>query len=132
MTFYASHTRELRVLIVDDFAPMCELVGRSLVSLGISSISMAAGAVDAVQQIKEGAHFDLIIADWNMPNMTGLELLQYVRSEQKLKDTPFLMITAEATKQNLIDAVKAGVSQYIVKPFTPAALEEKIEAILPK
>lgn len=132
MTFYASHTRELRVLIVDDFAPMRELVGRSLASLGISSISMAAGAVDAVQQMKHGEHFDLIIADWNMPNMTGLELLQYIRSEQKLKDTPFLMITAEATKQNLIDAVKAGVSQYIVKPFTPAALEEKIEAILPK
>lgn len=132
MTFCTSQHRELRVLIVDDFAPMRELVGRSLASLGISSISMAAGGVDAVQQIKDGEQFDLIIADWNMPNMTGLELLQYVRSEQELKDTPFLMITAEATKQNLIDAVKAGVSQYIVKPFTPAALEEKIEAIIPK
>lgn len=93
---------------------------------------MATGAVDAVRQIEAGGEFDLIISDWNMPNMTGLELLNYVRTEKQLKNIPFLMITAEAQRENIIEAAKAGVSQYIVKPFTEEALQEKIESILPK
>ena len=93
---------------------------------------MATGAVDAVRQIEAGGEFDLIISDWNMPNMTGLELLNYVRTEKQIKNIPFLMITAEAQRENIIEAAKAGVSQYIVKPFTEEALQEKIESILPK
>ena len=86
MVLSASRTKELHLLFVNYFAPMRELAGRSLASLGVSSVSMAADDVDAVQQIKNGEHFDLIISDWNMPNMMGLELLECARSEQKLKD----------------------------------------------
>jgi two-component system chemotaxis response regulator CheY len=124
--------QELKVLIVDDFASMRDLIRKSLMRLGFSKITMATGAVDAVRQIEAGGEFDLIISDWNMPNMTGLELLNYVRTEKQLKNTPFLMITAEAQRENIIEAAKAGVSQYIVKPFTEEALQEKIESILPK
>ena len=124
--------QELKVLIVDDFASMRDLIRKSLMRLGFSKISMATGAVDAVRQIEAGGEFDLIISDWNMPNMTGLELLNYVRTEKQLKNIPFLMITAEAQRDNIIEAAKAGVSQYIVKPFTEEALQEKIESILPK
>jgi two-component system chemotaxis response regulator CheY len=124
--------QELKVLIVDDFASMRDLIRKSLLRLGFSKISMATGAVDAVRQIEAGGEFDLIISDWNMPNMTGLELLNYVRTEKQLKNIPFLMITAEAQRENIIEAAKAGVSQYIVKPFTEEALQEKIESILPR
>ena len=124
--------QELKVLIVDDFASMRDLIRKSLMRLGFSKITMATGAVDAVRQIEAGGEFDLIISDWNMPNMTGLELLNYVRTEKQLKNIPFLMITAEAQRENIIEAAKAGVSQYIVKPFTEEALQEKIESILPK
>jgi two-component system chemotaxis response regulator CheY len=124
--------QELKVLIVDDFASMRDLIRKSLMRFGFSKITMATGAVDAVRKIEAGGEFDLIISDWNMPNMTGLELLNYVRIEKQLKNIPFLMITAEAQRENIIEAAKAGVSQYIVKPFTEEALQEKIESILPK
>ena len=132
MPISEDQNQELKVLVVDDFASMRDLIRKSLTRLGFSQISMATGAVDAVRQIEAGEQFDLIISDWNMPNMTGLELLNYVRAEKQLENVPFLMITAEAQRENIIEAAKAGVSQYIVKPFTEEALQEKIKSILPK
>ena len=105
----SEQNQDLKVLVVDDFASMRGMIQNALVMLGFAKISMANGAVDAVKQIEAGAEFDLIISDWNMPNMTGLELLQYVRSAKQLKDVPFLMVTAEAQRENIIEAAKAGV-----------------------
>ncbi len=122
----------MRILIVDDFASMRQIVRKSLSSLGFENISEAAGAVDAVRKIEDGERFELIISDWNMPNMTGLDLLTFVRSNSIMSKTPFLMITAEASRENIIEAAKAGVSQYIVKPFTSEGLQQKLETILSK
>lgn len=124
--------KQMRILIVDDFASMRQIIRKTLVSLGFENISEAAGAVDAVRKIKEGEQFEFIISDWNMPNMTGLELLTYVRGSDQLGRVPFLMITAEAHRENIIQAAKAGVSQYIVKPFTAEALQQKLETIFSK
>lgn len=124
--------KKMHILVVDDFASMRQIIRKTLVSLGFENISEAAGAVDAVRKIQEGEDFQFIISDWNMPNMTGLEFLTYVRSSEKMKKVPFLMITAEAQKENIIQAAKAGVSQYIVKPFTAESLQQKLESIFSK
>jgi two-component system chemotaxis response regulator CheY len=118
--------KDLKFLIVDDFASMRQVIRKTLVSFGFYNIYEAAGALDAVRKIEAGETFEFIISDWNMPNMNGLELLNYVRSSPNLKKVPFLMITAEASRENIIQAAKAGVSQYIVKPFTAEDLNEKI------
>jgi two-component system chemotaxis response regulator CheY len=124
--------KAMKILVVDDFAAMRQLVKKSLQQLGFNNVAEAAGAVDAVRKMESGEKFDFIISDWNMPNMTGLELLTYVRSEDGMKKVPFLMITAEAQKENIIQAAKAGVSQYIVKPFTAESLQQKLETIFPR
>ena len=121
--------RKMKILVVDDFASMRVIIKKALTALGFENISEAAGAVDAVRKIEAGENFDFIISDWNMPDMSGLELLTYIRSGEKMKATPFLMVTAEAQRENIINAAKAGVSQYIVKPFTSESLQEKIETI---
>ncbi|MFN4896957.1 MAG: response regulator [Pseudomonadota bacterium] len=124
--------KKMRILIVDDFASMRQIVRKTLVSLGFENISEAAGAVDAVRKIQDGERFEFIISDWNMPNMTGLEFLNYIRGSDAMGKIPFLMITAEAQRENIIQAAKAGVSQYIVKPFTAEALQQKVEQIFAK
>ena len=124
--------KNMRILIVDDFANMRHVMRKTLLSLGFSNISEAAGGEDAVRRIEAGEEFDFIISDWNMPYMSGLDLLKYVRGAEKIQKVPFLMITAEAKRDNIIDAAKAGVSQYIVKPFTTESLQEKIETIFAK
>jgi two-component system chemotaxis response regulator CheY len=124
--------KQMRILIVDDFASMRQIIRKTLVSLGFENISEAAGAVDAVHKIEKGEQFEFVISDWNMPNMTGLEFLSYVRGSEKMARVPFLMITAEAHRENIIQAAKAGVSQYIVKPFTAEALQQKLETIFAK
>jgi two-component system chemotaxis response regulator CheY len=124
--------KEIRILIVDDFASMRQIVRKSLSALGFNNVSEAAGALDAVRKIEAGEQYDFIISDWNMPNMTGLELLTYIRGSDKMGRVPFLMITAEAQRENIIQAAKAGVSQYIVKPFTAEALQQKLDSIFHK
>ena len=124
--------RKMRILIVDDFANMRHVMRKTLLELGYTNVSEAAGGADAVRKIEEGERFDLIISDWNMPQMTGLDLLKYVRAAEKVGKTPFLMVTAEAKRDNIINAAKAGVSQYIVKPFTSESLQEKIETMFAK
>ncbi|HFC98309.1 MAG TPA: response regulator [Thermosulfurimonas dismutans] len=118
----------MRVLVVDDFATMRKIIKNILTQLGFRNIIEADDGTTA-WEILQKEPVDLIISDWNMPKMSGLELLKKVRADEKLKDIPFLMVTAEAQKENIIEAVKYKVSQYIVKPFTPETLKEKLEKI---
>ncbi|MBI4773287.1 MAG: chemotaxis response regulator CheY [Deltaproteobacteria bacterium] len=120
-----------RFLVVDDFATMRKIVRNLLRQLGYQHIDEAEDGVVALRKLKS-TKYDMIICDWNMPNMTGIELLREVRSDESLKVIPFLMVTAEANKENVIEAVKAGVSNYIVKPFTADTLSGKIDAVLKK
>ena len=122
--------RSARVLVVDDFATMRRIVKNILTQLGYKDIIEADDGTTA-QEILNQEKIDLIISDWNMPKMTGLELLKYVRSTPDLADIPFIMVTAEAQQDNIILAVKAKVSQYIVKPFTADTLGEKIDKVMP-
>ncbi|MBW1974789.1 MAG: chemotaxis response regulator CheY [Deltaproteobacteria bacterium] len=126
-----SNYKDLTVLVVDDFATMRRIIRNILRDLGFQRILEAEDGTAAVG-ILQTQKVDLIISDWNMPKMTGLELLKWVRSNEDTKDLPFLMVTAEAQKENVIEAVKAKVSNYIVKPFTAQTLAEKLEKILPK
>ncbi|MEA3359341.1 MAG: chemotaxis response regulator CheY [Thermodesulfobacteriota bacterium] len=118
----------MKVLIVDDFATMRRIVKNILRQLGFTDISEADDGKTALQALKK-EKFDLILSDWNMPEMPGIELLKAVRSDDELKDIPFLMVTAEADKGNIVEAVKLGVSNYVVKPFTAETISEKLEKI---
>jgi len=120
----------MRILVVDDFSTMRRIIKNILRQLGYNNIVEADDGTAAVG-ILEREKIDFIISDWNMPQMTGIELLRHVRQTEQLKDTPFLMVTAEAQQENIIEAVKAKVSNYIVKPFTADTLQEKIEKIFP-
>ncbi len=120
----------IKVLVVDDFATMRRIVRGVLKQLGFTKIVEAADGNDAFDTLKKEADIKLIVSDWNMPNMNGLELLKAVRGDDNFKNIPFVMVTAEGMKENVIEAVKAGVSNYIVKPFTPEALGEKLQAVL--
>jgi two-component system chemotaxis response regulator CheY len=117
-----------KFLVVDDFATMRRIIRNLLRQLGYSKIEEAEDGAVALRKLKSQP-FDMVICDWNMPNMTGIELLREVRADDAIKETPFLMVTAEAIKENIIEAVKAGVSNYIVKPFTADVLSSKIDAI---
>ena len=123
--------KDLTVLIVDDFLTMRRIVRKILRDLDFQNIIEAEDGSAALDVLKR-TKVDLIVSDWNMPRMTGLELLKQVRSTESIKDTPFLMVTAEAQKENIVEAVKARVSNYIVKPFTAATLEEKLAKIVPR
>ena len=118
----------MKVLVVDDFATMRRIVKGVLKQLGFNDIIEAEDGAMALKELQK-EKVGLIVSDWNMPNMTGLDLLKAVRSDTKLKDTPFLMVTAEGQKENVVQAVQAGVSNYIVKPFTPETFSAKLEKI---
>ena len=121
----------LTVLVVDDFSTMRRIVRNILRDLEFKNIIEAEDG-DAAVTILKTQKVDLIVSDWNMPKMTGLDLLKWVRSNEKTAKLPFLMVTAESQKENIIEAVKARVSNYVVKPFTAATLGEKLEKILPQ
>ena len=118
----------MKILIVDDFATMRRILKNILKQIGFINISEADDGTTALEAMSK-TQFDLVISDWNMPKMTGLELLKTIRSSSEFKEIPVLMVTAEAQKQNVIEAVKAGVSNYVVKPFTADAIIEKLEKI---
>jgi two-component system chemotaxis response regulator CheY len=118
----------MKILIVDDFATMRRILKNILKQIGFTNIIEADDGATAVEELKK-TKVDLIISDWNMPKMTGIELLKHVRANEAYKNLPFLMVTAEAQKQNVIDAVQAGVSNYVVKPFTAEAISEKLQKI---
>ncbi len=119
----------IKVLVVDDFATMRRILKNILKQLGFKNLVEADDGTTAWDVLEE-QEIDLVLADWNMPKMTGLELLKKVRASDKYAKVPFLMVTAEAQKQNVIEAVQAGVSNYVVKPFTAEAISEKLEKIL--
>lgn len=121
--------KSIRILIVDDFATMRKVIRNLLKQVGYENIVEAEDGAIALRTLK-AQKVDFVISDWNMPNMSGLELLKAVRADEELNSTPFLMVTAEALQENVIAAVKAGVSNYIVKPFTAEVLNSKIEKIL--
>jgi two-component system, chemotaxis family, chemotaxis protein CheY len=121
--------KNIKVLIVDDFATMRKVVRNLLKQVGYEDIVEAEDGVMALKALKS-QKIDVIVSDWNMPNMSGFELLKAVRADADLSKTPFLMVTAEALQDNVVAAVKAGVSNYIVKPFTAEVLNEKIKKIM--
>ena len=120
---------ETRVLIVDDFATMRRIVKGALKQLGFKNIIEADDGTTALKELKK-ERVDLILCDWNMPKMNGLELLKLIRKDDNLKQIPFIMVTAEGQKANVVEAVQAGVSSYVIKPFTPDTLKEKIQRVL--
>ena len=118
----------MRVLIVDDFATMRRIVRNVLKQIGFTNMAEAENGKAALKVLKK-ENIDLILCDWNMPEMPGIDLLKAIRSDDELKKIPFVMVTAEAQKDNIIEAVKAGVNSYIVKPFTPETVNEKLNII---
>jgi len=125
---FMSANKDMRILIVDDFSTMRRILKNILRQLGFQNIIEADDGSTAVDLLKS-EEVDMIICDWNMPNMTGIEFLKHVRQTEELKDIPFLMVTAEAQQENIIEAVKAKVSHYVVKPFTAETLGAKIEKV---
>ena len=117
-----------KVLVVDDSAVMRQIIKKNLKELGFADLTEAEDGAVGLKKAGE-APLDLIVSDWNMPNMTGLEFLKAVRADDSLKGIAFIMVTSEADKEKIMEAVQAGVSQYIVKPFNAVQLEEKIKAI---
>jgi two-component system chemotaxis response regulator CheY len=118
----------MKVLIVDDFATMRRILKNILRQIGFANISEADDGTTAIKELKE-EKYDLVLCDWNMPQMPGIELLTKMKSDDELKDIPFVMVTAEAKKDNILEAVKAGVSSYIVKPFTAETIGEKLKKV---
>ena len=123
--------KNLKFLVVDDFSTMRRIVRNLLKELGYTNVDEAEDGVAALQKLK-GSNFQFVVTDWNMPNMTGIELLKAIRADASLKHLPVLMITAEAKKENIIEATQSGASGYIVKPFTAGTLEEKMGKIFEK
>ncbi|SMO48210.1 two-component system, chemotaxis family, response regulator CheY [Balnearium lithotrophicum] len=121
---------DINILVVDDMAAMRKILRTLLTQLGFKNIDEAEDGKQALEKLRQNPDkYGLVITDWNMPNMTGIELVQAIRSDKRLKHLPILMVTAEAKKENVLTAIKAGVNNYIVKPFTAETLKEKIEAI---
>jgi len=123
--------KNMRVLLVDDIKSMRTLIKGILFKLGLHKVVDAADGNEALSVLKT-EKIDFIISDWNMPKMDGLELLKKVRENPDYKSTPFLMITAENSKDRVVEAIQAGTSDFIAKPFTEGTLREKIESILSK
>ena len=122
---------KMKFLVVDDFSTMRRIVKNILKQLGYENIEEAEDGAQAYSKLKSG-NFEFVVSDWNMPNMDGLELLKKIRSDDELKHLPVLMVTAEAEKDKVITAIQAGVSNYVVKPFTAEVLKEKMDRIFEK
>ena len=122
---------KLRFLVVDDFSTMRRIVRNLLKEVGHTEVEEADDGTVALARLK-AEKFDFVISDWNMPNMTGIDLLKAMRADAALKHLPVLMVTAEAKKENIVEAAQAGANGYVVKPFTAATLDEKISKILNK
>lgn len=120
---------DMKILLVDDFSTMRRIIKNLLKDIGYTNVEEADDGDVALKKLQE-VDFDFVISDWNMPKMTGIDLLKAVRADGKLKGIPFLMVTAEAKPENVTEALEAGVNNYIVKPFTSAVLKEKIDKIL--
>ena len=122
---------DMSILVVDDFSTMRRIIKGLLGDLGFSKVTEADDGLTALPLLKAG-NFDLLITDWNMPGMQGVELLRQVRADQRLKKLPVLMLTAEAKREQIVEAAQAGVNGYVIKPFTAATLKDKIDKIFGK
>ena len=118
------------ILVVDDYKTMIRIIRNLLKQLGFDNVDEAADGQEALQKMQGGSRFGLVISDWNMEPMTGYELLKQVRGDDKLKGTPFIMITAESKTENVIAAKRAGVNNYIVKPFNAATLKSRMASVI--
>ena len=121
----------MKFLVVDDFATMRRIVRNLLKELNFANVDEAEDGVIALQKLSLN-RFDFVVSDWNMPNMSGIDLLKAIRADATLKHLPVLMVTAEAKKENIIAAAQAGANGYVVKPFTAATLDEKLSKIFEK
>ena len=125
-----------KFLVVDDFTTMRKIIKKVLTELGYNNVDEADDGKTAWPKLQEaaqaGAPFDFVVSDWNMPGMTGIDLLKACKSDPKLKDIPFMLVTAESEQKNIIEAAKSGVSDYVVKPFNAQTLKGKLEKIWAK
>ena len=121
--------KRMRILVVDDFQTMRRIIINLLRQLGFTNVVEAQDGQLALEKVKDDS-IDLVISDWNMPNMTGLDFLKALRASEEYKDLPFIMVTAEGKKENVIAAVQAGVNNYIVKPFNAATLKQKLSKVI--
>ena len=122
-------SKNLKFLVVDDFSTMRRIVRNLLNDLGYANVAEADDGKSALPMLQAGG-FDFLVTDWNMPGMPGLDLLKAVRADPKLAKMPVLMLTAEAKREQIIEAAQAGVNGYVIKPFTAITLKEKIDKIL--
>lgn len=120
--------KNIKILVVDDFSTMRRIIKNLLRDLGFNNTSEADDGMTALPMLQSGT-FDMVVTDWNMPGMPGIDLLRAIRADAKLTHIPVLMVTAEQKKENIIEAAQAGVNGYIVKPFTAATLKEKLDKI---
>ena len=121
----------MKILVVDDMSTMRRIVKNILKQLGFSNMEEAENGQEALTKLRADT-FGFVVSDWNMPVMPGIEMLRAIRADEKLKHIPVLMVTAEAQKENLIEAIQAGVNHYVVKPFTAETMQEKINKIFNK
>ena len=124
-----SSSRAMSVLIVDDYKTILRIIKNLLKQIDFTSVDEATDGAEALAKLRQGS-YGLVISDWNMQPMTGLELLQEVRADSRLRATPFIMVTAESKAENVVAAKQAGVSNYIVKPFNAETLRDKIDKVL--
>jgi two-component system chemotaxis response regulator CheY len=122
-------SKDLKFLVVDDFSTMRRIIKNLLHDLGYPNVTEADDGKTALPMLQKGG-FDFLISDWNMPGMSGLDLIKAVRSDAKLAKLPVLMLTAEAKREQIIEAAQAGVNGYVIKPFTAETLKEKLDKIL--
>ena len=120
--------QNMKILTVDDFSTMRRIIRNMLRQLGYNNVVEAEDGAEALSLLQR-EKVDFVISDWNMPNLNGLDLLKAIRADDNLKPLPVLLVTAEALKENVVEALKAGVNNYVVKPFTAETLKEKIDAI---
>ena len=121
----------MKILVVDDMSTMRRIVKNILKQLGFANMEEAENGQEALQKLRADT-FGFVVSDWNMPVMPGIEMLRAIRADEKLKHIPVLMVAAEAQKENLIEAIQAGVNNYVGKPFTPETMQEKINKIFNK
>jgi two-component system chemotaxis response regulator CheY len=123
--------KSIKILVVDDFPTMRRIIKNLLKDLGYENVDEAEDGAMALEKLRNNT-FDFVVSDWNMPNIDGLTMLKQIRADEQLAKMPVLMVTAEAKKENIIAAAQAGASGYVVKPFTAATLEEKLNKIFEK
>jgi len=118
------------IITVDDSSTMRRIIKNTLQKLGFNNVIEAGNGIEALEQMSKNNKIDIIITDWNMPEMDGLTYVKTVRTKEQYKDTPILMITTEAAKEDILTALSSGVNNYVVKPFTPETLQEKVFKLL--